>query len=295
MAPRAPAPAPYQFKLIGAPRTPLRDLYHALVRWPWGLTLGFFLVVFLAGNVGFAVIYARVGGVHNAAPGSLWDGFCFSVETMATIGYGAMYPEGRAAHLTVTIEAFVGLLYSAMATGLIFAKFARPRARMRWTSRAVISPVSGVPTLQVRVGNERASNIVDAQIRITMSRTEVTAEGKTLYRNVELLPLRDRLMSLSRAWLVMHVIDEKSPMFGDTPERLLAVEAELNVSVVGLDDATMQPVFSQKRYFPSEIVWGARHADIVWEDAAGDLVVDLRHFDEIERVASSQGQDGVVR
>jgi inward rectifier potassium channel len=224
-----------------------------------------------------------IGGVAHARDGSFLDAFFFSVQTIGTIGYGAMYPESTAAEAMVVLESTVGLILTALATGMVFAKFSRSTARIVFTEKAVISPMNGVPTLQVRIGNERGNRIIDAVIRASISRTERTAEGAIFYRNIDLDLVRERLFSLSRSWSILHVINEKSPLYGGTPESFVAQELELNLLVIGIDDISMQTVQATHQYFNQQIIWGARLADILSETPDGSaLILDLRKFNDIE-------------
>jgi inward rectifier potassium channel len=166
-----------EIRVIGASRTPLSDFYHALLRLRWPATIGAISGAFLAINALFALAYLLTGGIAHARPGSFADAFYFSVQTMGTIGYGAMFPESAAANTLVVAEAIASLTMTALATGLVFAKFSRPTARIVFSKRAVISPMNGAPTLMLRVGNERGNRIVDVAIRASISRTERTAEG----------------------------------------------------------------------------------------------------------------------
>jgi inward rectifier potassium channel len=201
---------------------------------------------------------------------------------MGTIGYGALYPGSVGANTLVVAEAITGLTITALATGLVFAKFSRPTARFVFSREVAISPINGVPTLMFRLGNERGNQIVDAQIRLVMVRTEHTAEGATFYRMLDLRPTRERALSLSRSWSVLHTIDRDSPLAGDTPASLLATEVELQVMVVGLDDTSMQPIHASHRYFARQILWGARHADVLSETEDGNLLLDLRKFHDVQ-------------
>jgi inward rectifier potassium channel len=268
--------------VVGDRRTPLRDFYHALVRLPWWATIASIVGLFLLSNTLFAGGYLATGGVAHAHAGSFADAFFFSVQTMGTIGYGAMYPESAAANLLVVGESIAGLTLTALATGLVFAKFSRPTARLVFTRQAVISPVNGVPTLSFRLGNERGNQIVDAQIRVNLTRTEHTLEGNTFYRSMELRLSRERAFSLSRSWTVLHPIDAASPLAGLSPEQAAAQDLELHVMVVGLDDATMQMVHGAHRYFTKQIVWGARHVDVLSEPSPDVILLDLRRFHDLE-------------
>lgn len=272
----------YEVHVHGARRTPLRDFYYATLRQPWSATLLTIAAAFLVANALFALGYLATGGIANANRRSVADAFFFSVQTMGTIGYGAMYPISRAANWLVVAESIVGLTLTALATGLVFAKFSRPTARLIFSHKAVISPMNGLPTLMFRIGNERSNPIVDAKIRVCLVRTELTHEGKTFYRMEDLKLSRDRALSLSRSWSVMHVLDAASPLRESTPQSLAAQDAELQVLVVGLDDTSMQPVHARNQYSVSDIVWGARLVDIISESTDGVIMLDLTKFHDIE-------------
>jgi inward rectifier potassium channel len=274
--------AGYEIRVVGARPTPLRDFYHALVRMPWWATIGTIAAVFLAANALFALGYLATAGIAQARHGSFADAFYFSVQTMGTIGYGSMYPASNAANVLMVVESLTSLILTALATGLMFAKFSRSTARMVFAREAVIHPMNGVPTLSLRLGNARGNQVVDAQIRTVLVRTERTAEGQTFYRTIDLPLARDRVLSLQRSWTVLHTIDEKSPFHRLTPEEAAASEMELQVLVVGLDDVTMQTVHGGHRYFSREIRWGARHADVLSEPRPDLLLLDLDRFHEVE-------------
>jgi len=270
--------ANYEIHVLGERRAPLRDFYHALLRRPWRHTIAAISGVFLAANALFAIAYVVSGGVAHAGPRSFVDAFFFSVQTMGTIGYGAMYPESPAANVLVVAESITSLTLTALATGLVFAKFSRSTARLVFTRQAVISPIDGVPTLMFRLSNQRGNRIVDAHITCVLVRKEVSGEGHTFYRMLDLHPTREHALSLSRSWSVMHPIDQRSPLHGKTPDDLAADETEIGVMVVGLDETTMQPVHASHQYFAHQVIWGARHADIITEAPNGDLVLDLDKF-----------------
>lgn len=274
--------ADYEIRIVGDRRMPLRDFYHALLERPWWVTIAAISGAFLFANVIFGLAYLIVGGVAHARPESFRDAFFFSVQTMGTVGYGAMFPDSTGANLVVTTEAITGLTLTALATGLVFAKFSRSTARLIFTEKATIAPLNGVPTLSLRLGNERGNQIVDAQLKVVLVRTEQTSEGKLFYRMLDLPLTRQRALSLSRSWNALHVIDRESPLFGETPASLAAKEVELQVQVIGLDDATMQMVHGGHRYFARDILWGHRLADVLSETPDGHLLLDLRKFHEVE-------------
>jgi inward rectifier potassium channel len=274
-----PPGANYEIRVIGARSSWLRDFYHALLHQRWWVTIASISGVFILANAIFALAYVATDGIAHARPGSFADAFFFSVQTMGTIGYGQMYPESRLANVLVVIEAITGLTLIALATGLVFAKFSRSTARLLFTPEAVVSPVNGVPTLMFRMGNQRGNQIVDAKIQVVLVRTERLLEGGTFYRMRDLRLQRDRALSLSRSWNVLHPIDEESPLWGRTPESFAAEESELQVMVVGLDDITMQVVHAGHRYFTHQVIWGARYVDVLSEAPDGAMVLDLTRME----------------
>jgi inward rectifier potassium channel len=275
--------------VVGAPRQTLRDVYHLFLRVRWSVALAAIVAAYLGLNAIFAAIFASVGGVANARPHNFWDAFCFSVQTMGTIGYGAMYPTTAAANAVVVAESVTSLIVTAVATGLVFAKFSRSTVRVAFSRHAVIGPMNGVPTLMLRVGNERANNILEATIRVALIRTEHLREGTSFYRMIDLKLTRERSPAVARSWTILHPIVDDSPLVGATPESLERDEAEINVTLVGTDDTSLQPVHARRRYLTKDILWGARHADVLSEDDAGNLILDVRRFHEVEPTEPVEG------
>ena len=275
------APGSDQVEVVGVPRTPLSDFYHQLLRAPWWVDLLGVGLVFLFINFVFALIYTAVGGIAGADAGSLADHFFFSVQTMGTIGYGVMHPLTPAAETVVTFEVMTGLSLVALGSGVLFAKFSVPRARMKFAEFATISPFNGVPTLMFRLGNERASQIIEATVRVVLLRTERTEEGVTYYRMRDLVLERERSPVLSRSWTVIHRIDSASPLQGASPESLIRDEAEFLLTVVGIDDTSAQNLHARHTYDHKSVRWGARHADMLSERSDGRLQVDMGQFNRL--------------
>jgi inward rectifier potassium channel len=278
MRPFRRQPDPNRIEVIGAPRTPFSDIYHQLLRAPWWLDLLGVGAVFTVINLVFALAYFGVGGVAGVTPGSLADDFFFSVQTMGTIGYGVMYPQTWVAETLVTCEVIVGVSLVALAKGILFAKFSVPRARMQFARFATICPFDDTPTLMFRVGNERASQIIEATVRVVLVRTERTAEGVVYYRMRDLALARDRSPALSRSWTVLHRIDTSSPLYGATPESLARDEVEFIVTIVGIDELSAQSQHARHTYDHSLVRWGARHADMLSERGDGGLRLDMHQF-----------------
>lgn len=277
-SPPPAAPPPKRLVVLGLERQPLRDIYHAVLTRSWALLLGGIAVGFLAVNALFALAYHQVGGVVNAH--GYADDFFFSVQTSATIGYGAMYPQGKAAEVLVVAEAVCSLIMTALATGLVFAKFARAPARFRFSRWACIGMHHGTPSLMIRLGNQRGSAIVEAMIHVTLSRTEVTSEGETFYRLLDLPLVRTRAPALSRSWTVIHKIDAASALYGATADTFRDWDCEFQVSVAGTDEVTLQPVHARHTYDFIDVRWDMRHADLL-SNTPEEFVVDLRRFDDV--------------
>jgi len=272
----------YDIHVIGGTRSLSRDWYHAFLRASWWAALGAILACYLALNSAFALLYLAVGGVANAAPGSFADAFFFSVETMGTIGYGSLYPASRAANLVMVAESMSSLVFFALATGLVFARFSQTRARVAFSARAAIAPLDGVPTLMVRIGNERRrNNIVDASFRLSLMRTTRTAEGVVVYRTVDLALVRGWAPALARSWMVLHRLEPGSPLHGETPESLVAADAELTLAVSGVDDTSLQAVHARHTWIAPDVVFGARLADVTYDGEGGIFVIDLRRFHDL--------------
>lgn len=269
-----------------APEDELKDsgyfaeFYLHLLTSSWPLLLLQIMLAFFVLNAIFAFGYYLDGGVENA--GSYSDLFFFSVETMATIGYGRMAPISLFAHILVSLEALSGMMGLALMTGLIFAKFSRPGARVRFSRRAVISMRDGVPSLMFRMANERASQIVEARVHVLFSQHETTAEGESVLRFHDLELTRYRNATFRHSWTVIHPIHPGSPLHGATAEGLEASHAELVVSVTGIDGAFMQTVYARHTYEASDLVWGAKLADIIIQSPEREFMIDYGRFDVIE-------------
>ncbi|MGH7331117.1 MAG: ion channel, partial [Polyangiaceae bacterium] len=271
----------YEIRIIGAHESIFSDFYHALLRMKWSALLASILCAFLALNMIFAIGFEVFGGVVNMRKGSFEDAFYFSAQTMGTIGYGAMYPASRAANSMMVVESYVSVIMTALTTGLVFTKFSRPVGRVAFSKQATISLMDGKPTLSFRLGNERKSTILEGAITVSLQRTIRTAEGMTFYRLLDLKLARDHSPAIARSWTVLHTIDEASPLFGATPESLEKEDAELLVSLVGMDDTSYQPVHARYTDEHAEIVWGQRHVDILAEEDDGSLTLDLRKVHDV--------------
>ncbi len=272
----------------GAPTGVFEDLYHYLVTCSWPALIGLIAAAFTVANLLFATGYYFDQGIENAHSGSFADMFFFSVQTMATIGYGKMEPVTMFSNILVSIEALTGLLALALITGLVFAKFSRPTARVRFTRYVVVGPRDGVHSLMIRAANLRANRIVEADMHVVLARQEVTAEGDSIRRLYDLPITRSRSAMFALSWTAVHQIVEGSPLFGQTRESMANCAAEIIVSIIGLDETFSQTVHARHTYELDEIVWGARFADVLVLHPDGSRSVDYTRFDEVEMLTPAK-------
>jgi len=257
------------------------DLYHHLLTSSWPMLLLQIAMAFFAINALFAVAYYLDGGIENARPGSFGDVFFFSIETMATVGYGRMAPVTLLAHILMSFEVLAGMIGLALVTGLTFAKFSRPSARVRFSRYAVISKRDGVPSLMFRMANVRANQIVEAQVHVLLARSESTIEGEDVWRFYDLELRRERNATFRHSWTVVHPIGPASPLYGATRGAMLGAFAEIVVSMTGIDGVFMQTVHARHTYDARDVIWGARLTDIMVRRPQGDFAIDYGKFDEV--------------
>ena len=261
-----------------------RDAYQWLLGLSWPQFAAFVAVVYIALNLIFALLY--LSGQHNIAgmaPGSFSDAFFFSVQTLATVGYGHMYPQTLYGHVVTTIEIMSGVFLLAVMTGLIFVRFSRPTARIVFSKSIVIAPLNGRPTLMLRVGNQHRS-LVEAEFRIAFNRDEPLVEGGDFRYFYNLKLQFDRLPSFPAALTLRHVIDEHSPLYGATPETLETSRVVLIASVVGIDPVIPATVQTQQNYTWRDIRFGERFVEIYTDHRDGRLSVDYGRLHDTEPV-----------
>jgi len=259
------------------------DLYHVLLKIKWWPFLGLITATYMGINIIFACLYLLTNdGIANAQKNSFLDAFFFSIHTLSTLGYGSMYPQNLAAHILAAIEIFLGVLLMAILAGIMFARFSRPTARVMFSKVAVICPYHGIPPLMFRAANRRENQIIEAQVRVTLLKNEISPEGQQMRRFYALNLTRERTPVFALSWLIMHPIDHQSPLSGLSPEELAEVDAELWVSLTGLDETFSQTIHSRYAYNIEEIFWNHRLVDIFTIKEDGTRFLDLRKFHETQ-------------
>jgi len=266
---------------VGLERRPFQDAYHVLLTMPWWRFFAVVLAGYLAVNAAFAGGYWSLADpIENATPGSFRDCFFFSVQTLATIGYGKMSPRTLGAEVLVTVEALVGMLGFAVTTGLVFARFSRPTARVLFSRVAVVAPYEGVPSLMFRMANARGTQIVEARLRLTLVRDEVTAEGDPVRRLHDLELRRSEHSAFGLTWTAIHPIGPESPLFGMDAAQLRETLSDLIASLTGIDEGLAQPIHARYAYGPADVRWSVRFADIL-RSGPERLVIDYARFHDV--------------
>ena len=269
---------------MGRGLSPYEDAYHWVLTLTWPRFFAAVTLAFVLLNAAFAGVYSLEPGAIRNADGFA-DRFFFSVQTLGTIGYGVMVPATKWANVVVTVEALVGLLFTALVTGLTFARFARPTARIVFSHKAVIGPRDGVPHLMFRMANYRRNRVAEATLHALLLFTEKTAEGDVMRRPHPLPLVLSSNYLFTHSWTAMHRIDEKSPFFGEgAMDRLRSGGVEIYLTLTGVDETLAQTIHARVRYTLDDIVQNARFADILRVKPDGTRVIDYEHFHEVEEL-----------
>ncbi len=260
---------------------PENNFYHWLLGTSWAKFLLLVIMVYLGTNLlfAFAYLWCGDGAITNAQPGSLLDVFFFSVQTMATIGYGRMTPVGHWPNGIVTFEAFFGIVYSALTTGLAFARFTRPTAGVRFSKVAIVGNHDGIKTLKFRILNERSSHIVEAQLRLWLIAESMTVEGERYRRSVELPLHRAESPVFSLTWTAMHSLDESSPL-AECLAQSSNQQWHLLVTFTGYHESLANQVYARHVYVPKDIQQNATFMDIVTVLPDGGRIIELANFEK---------------
>jgi inward rectifier potassium channel len=261
----------------------LQDLYHHFMTVSWTRLFATIIAFFLVFDLIFGCLYNAVPGcIANLNPPGFLGAFFFSVETLATVGYGDMHPQSLYGHVVAMGEIFVGVLMLAVITGIMFARFSRPRARFMFAKLAVVRPIDGKLTLMFRAANARQNVVQEASAVLRMLRDEVTPEGYRIRRIVDLPLLRSRHPVFSLGWNLMHAIDEASPLHLESAETLAATQTIFILSLSGTDETTGQMLMARAEYASEAIRWNQAFRDILETQPDGSLHIDYAKFDEVE-------------
>ena len=257
------------------------DISHRCMTASWPAFIAGAALVFVAFNAVFASFY-WIGNqpISNVPGGAYIDYLYFSIETLSTAGYGDMHPQTHYGHFIATVELFTGIFSMSLMTGLIFARFSRPNARLLFADHPVISSHEGKPTLMIRFANKRHDIIGNATARLWLLKNAVSVEGRSLRRFSELPLLQNEHPALALSWTLYHILDEQSPLHGLDADDLAASEVSLVVVVSGYDVVAAQIVHARKSYDYRDIRFGRRYADILDITDEGRLRIDYGRFHE---------------
>jgi inward rectifier potassium channel len=273
----------YEFRKVGISRFDVRDPYHLAIALSWPGYLLAFLALYLLVNLIFAVLFWVVpGSVANARPGSFADAFFFSIETIGTVGYGEMYPATLYGHVVASTEIMCGLAFVAILTGLTFVRFSRPRAKLVFAENPVVAMRNAKPTLMVQVGNGRPGVLTDATAKLNVLLSDTATDGRMRRRAQELRLERAHIPLFPLSWTLMHVLDEKSPLFGYDSVRVLKAEARVFVTLEARDPTLATSVHEIRTYAPEDIRFGVRYRDPISIGHDGLPVLDLRTIGVLE-------------
>jgi inward rectifier potassium channel len=273
----------------GIPTEVFQDLYHHFMTVSWPrlfATIGLFFLVF---DLLFGCLYHFVPGcIANLNPPGFPGDFFFSVETLATVGYGDMHPQTLYGHVVAMCEIFVGLMMLALITGLMFARFSRPRARFLFAKSAVVRPLDGKLTLMFRAANARQNVVQEASARLRMLRDETSPEGYDIRRILDLTLVRSEHPVFALSWNIMHIIDHTSPLYGSTDESLRESAATFILSLSGTDETTGQVLMARAEYPSTCVRWNETFRDILEDTDEGILHIDYSKFDEVEPLVQAR-------
>lgn len=273
-----------------------QDLYHYFMTVGWLQLFATIAAFFLMFDALFGFLYYLVPGcIANLNPPGLAGAFFFSVETLATVGYGDMHPQSVYGHVIAMIEAFIGLMSLAVITGIMFARFSRPKARFLFAKSAVVRPIDGTLTLMFRAANARQNVIQGASAKLHLLRDEVTEEGFQIRRITELPLIRAEHPMFVLGWNIMHAIDDASVLRMENEESLRASGAIIVLTISGTDETTGQVLMARAVYPSSAIRWNEAFSDIIEQAPDGALHFDYSKFDQIVPLATIHNGDPIPK
>lgn len=271
-----------RIKKIGVHARWGEDIYHSLLKMSWTRFIITFFVFFFSFNIFFGCLFYLMHDAVKGTDGSLFECIAFSVQTFSTVGYGVFSPNGHVAHTLAIFECLIGILTSAVLTGLIYAKFSRPTARVLFSRNVLITKMNGQQTLIFRAGNLRANQILEATAKVVLLKTIKTSEGMVLRKQYDVVLHRSETSFFALSWVLMHTIDETSPLFGLTPESLFEQKFEIGVSLTGHDETLSQTVFASCLYGPDDFVFDKLFADVLINNEQGRVAhVDYTKFHDL--------------
>lgn len=272
---------------VGVPRLRAYELYHHLITMGGVKFLSLVLAGYLITNALFAGVYMAIGMNHFTRSGGdsfqdhLLDAFFFSAQTLTTVGYGHISPKSPMAGAVAAVESLVGLLCFALATGLLYGRFSRPQAKIRFSHSSLIAPYQDGSAFMFRLVNRRSNELIEVEATVSLSFRDDKAAGR---RFVNLSLERDKIHLFPSNWTVVHPIDDASPLFGLTEADLAKIDAEFIILIKAFDDTFSQTVYARTSYRADEVIWGAKFVAMTRFMDDGITRMDLDLLDTTEPV-----------
>jgi inward rectifier potassium channel len=278
-----------EVRAVGS-RSSLADLYHAMLRVSWPMLCLLFAASFILFNLVFAFIFTfdEAGIFWGRQPidgGLLWRAFIFSVDTMTTVGYGNMAPISHFSNVVSAIELALAMLFFALVTGMAFARFSRPTARILFSKVAVIAPFDGVPTLMLRCANQRHNMIFEAHASMSLILDEASECGP-MRRFYDLKLVRQSSPVFALTWTIMHPIDDESPLRPWLEQQAAPAGSDVLIVVSGTDDRTGHTMYGRHAFSARDLRWNMRFTDILGQTSDGQRTIDYRCFDDVIPLAT---------
>ncbi len=267
------------FQTIGGENAFWSDLYHRAMTATVARLLLAGLGIFLLNNLFFAILYSLdSSAVSNVIAPKFLDLFFFSVEAFTTVGFGDMHPANTWGHVVFSLEGFSSIIETSALTGLIFARFSKPRARILFADNPVVGTYDGHPTLMFRLANARQNFISDAKVQLWILRDEESKDGPR-YRRFHEVPLaRQQNPTFILSWTLFHQINKASMFYGLSPEDLAEKNYIFILTIKGVDDTSSQELRARKNYGCEQIMWGRQYVDILHVADDGAITLDYRDF-----------------
>lgn len=285
-------------KRIGLPMFRTADTYNWLISMSWKKFLLIILIVYLLVNTFFALVYVSIGIGHLQGANGItlrdhfFDAFFFSAQTISTVGYGHISPDGFATSCVAAFESMLGLLAFALATGLLYGRFSRPNAKVIYSEKMVIAPYKEGKGLMFRLANLRNNQLIEIEVQVVLSYNELI-NGKVTRRFYPLELERSKIGLLTLSWTVVHPIDEHSPISQKTAQDLADAEVEILVLLKAFDDTFSQTVHTRTSYRDEDILHDAKFSNIFSKDDLGRTTIDLSRIGATEMADSGDSANDV--
>ena len=261
------------------------DLYHSLITMSWKRFILMVLSAYMITNLIFASLYYWAGPhkfgnlTHKDSLHEFLELFFFSAQTLTTVGYGYIYPKGTLVSTIAALESMTGLLTFALATGVLYGRFSRPQAHIRYTKHCVIAPYEGITGFMFRMANATQNELIETEVKLILVKNNLET------RQREFLPLTleiEKISFMALSWTIVHPIDDKSPMYNMTKEDFLKSDAEIMILFKAINDTYSDTVYSRTSYKGHELIMNAKFKPLQREQRGNKVTVDLRKLDEIE-------------